>query len=92
MSLFVLLTLSACSLKQEESSEEIEKPSDSMIDGENDSIENELDFISIEKIETYEGMEITDWIDEQTVVLAKENQELGKDRHFKLLGIVVWTM
>lgn len=73
MSLFVLLTLSACSMMQEESSEEIEKPSDSIIESEND-----LDFVSIEKIEKYEGMEITDWLDEQTVVLAKENQELGK--------------
>ena len=75
---FVLLTLSACSLSQEESSEELEKPGDSMIDSENESIETDLDVISIEKIEKYEGMEITDWIDEQTVVLAKENQELGK--------------
>lgn len=78
MLLLVLLTLSACSMQQEENSTEIEEPGDGIIDSENESTETDLDFISIEKIEKYEGMEITDWIDEQTVVLAKENQELGK--------------
>lgn len=34
--------------------------------------------VSVEKIDQYEGMEITDWLDEQTVVLAKENRDLGK--------------
>lgn len=78
MFLLVLLSLSACSMLREEISTEIEKPGDDIIDSENESTEANLDFISIEKIETYEGMEITDWIDEQTVVLAKENEGLEK--------------
>lgn len=75
--LLVVLTLSACSM-QEENSKDMEEPDDSIVDNENESNENDLDFVTIEKIEKYEGMEISDWIDEQTVVLAKENQELGK--------------
>ena len=78
MLLLGLLILSACSIRQEKSQPEIEEPSKVIIDNVNESTEMVLDFISIEKIETYEGMEITDWIDEQTVVLAKENKELEK--------------
>ena len=78
MLLFVLLTLSACNMRMEEKGTVNEEPGDGMFDSENESSETDLDVIAIEKIEKYEGMEITDWIDEQTVVLAKENQELGK--------------
>lgn len=78
MFLLVLWTLAACDMRLEESGTEIEEPSDGVIDSENESTETDLDFISVEKIEKFEGMEITDWIGEQTVVLAKENQELGK--------------
>ena len=78
MLLLVLWALSACSMRQEENSTEIEETGYGIIDSENESTETDLDFISIEKIEKYEGMEITDWIDEQTVVLIKENQEFGK--------------
>ncbi len=76
--LLVLLILSACSIQQEEKPTEIEEPSEGITDNENEGTDTDLDFISIEKIETYEGMEITDWIDEHSVVLAKENQELVK--------------
>ena len=75
--LLVVWTLSACSM-QEENSIDIEEPGDSNVDYEDESNENDLDFVTIEKIENYEGMEISDWIDEETVVVAKENQELGK--------------
>ena len=78
MLLIVLLTLSACSMRQEENSVDMEVTGDVHIDSENESIETDLDFISIEKTEKYDGMEITDWINEQTVVLIKENREFGK--------------
>lgn len=74
MFLLVLLTLAACDMRQEENND-VEDPGKGIIDNGNESNEMNLDLISIEK---YEGMEITDWIDEQTVVLAKENEELGK--------------
>ena len=78
MLLLALLILSACSIRQEENPTDIEEPSEGITDNENEGTDTNIDFISIEKIEKYEGMEITDWIDEQTVVLIKENQELGK--------------
>lgn len=40
--------------------------------------ETGLPSVSVQKTDQYEGMEITDWFDEGTVVLAKENRELGK--------------
>lgn len=76
--LLVMLTLSACSIGQEENKTEKEEPSEGIVDNGNDWNENEEEQISVEKVEKYEGMEITDWIDEQTVVLAKENQEFEK--------------
>lgn len=78
MFLIVLVTLSACDMQQEENSVKIEAPDDGIIESEKGSPETDLDFVHIEKIENYEGMEITDWIDEQIVVLAKENEELEK--------------
>lgn len=76
--LLVVLTLYACSDEQEENKTDLEEPGNGVLDSENESNENEVDPISIGKIENYEGMEITDWIDEHTVVLAKENQEFEK--------------
>lgn len=76
--LLVALTLSACSIGQEENKTEKEEQGEGIVDNGNDSKENEVELISVEKIEKYEGMEITDWIDEHTVVLAKENKEFEK--------------
>ncbi|MER2038765.1 MAG: hypothetical protein ABS944_11520 [Solibacillus sp.] len=78
MLLIVFLTLSACSMTKEENGNGIEEPVEGIKEGETETTETNLDFVSIKKIEKYEGMEITDWFDEQTVVLAKENKELGK--------------
>lgn len=54
------------------------KPNESITVNENKSTETDSPSISIEKIDKYEGMEITDWLNEQTVVLSKENEELEK--------------
>lgn len=45
---------------------------------ENENKDTDKAFITVEKIDKYEGMEITDWLDEETVILSKENPELGK--------------
>lgn len=76
--LFVLSILTACSMQQVESRTEIQEPVDSSTDIENKNTETDSPSISIEKIDKYEGMEITDWLNEQTVVLSKENEELEK--------------
>ena len=65
-------------MQQEESRTVIQEPVDSSTDIENKNTETDSPSISIEKIDKYEGMEITDWLNEQTVVLSKENEELEK--------------
>ena len=76
--LLVLSTLTACSMRQEETRTVIQEPVESSTDIENKNTETDSPSISIEKIDKYEGMEITDWLNEQTVVLSKENEELEK--------------
>ena len=76
--LLVLSTLTACSMQQEENRTVIQEPVESSTDIENKNTETDSPSISIEKIDKYEGMEITDWLNEQTVVLSKENEELEK--------------
>lgn len=39
--------------------------------------ENEAE-ISVQKVERFEKVEITDWLDEDTVIVSKENESLGK--------------
>lgn len=73
-----LLTFTACSTKQEGNRTVIKEPGKSITVIENENTETDQPSIAVEKIQRYEGMEITDWFDEQTVVLAKENPELGK--------------
>src|SRR4051812_34787385 len=76
--LIILSTLAACSMRQEETRTVIQEPVDSGIDIENKNTETDSPSIFIEKIDKYKGMEITDWLNEQTVVLSKENEELEK--------------
>ena len=76
--LLVLSILTACSMQQEESRTVIQEPVESSTDIENKNTETDSPSISIEKIDKYEGMEITDWLNEQTVVLSKENEEFEK--------------
>lgn len=78
MFLLFVITLSACSIGQETNKTDIKEPGEVIEESENESNENEIDPISIEKVEQFEGMEITDWMDEHTVILAKENQDFEK--------------
>ncbi len=76
--LAVLLAFTACSMQQEGDRTVVREPDKSIVVIENESTEADPVQVSVEKIDKYEGMEITDWLDDQTVVLAKENRELGK--------------
>ncbi|NLD47580.1 MAG: hypothetical protein GX660_10340 [Clostridiaceae bacterium] len=75
---FVLLTFTSCSMRQDDNRTVIKEPDKSIIIIENEDNETDQPSISVEKIDKYEGMEITDWFDDQTVVLSKENREFGK--------------
>ncbi len=76
--LAVLLTFTACGTPQEGDRTVIKEPGKTITVIENENTGVEPPPVSVEKIDKYEGMEITDWFDEQTVVLAKENRELEK--------------
>lgn len=70
LALVVLLLFTACNRDKEGS----KTPTAT----ENENNENGQNSIRIEKIDRYEKMEITDWLDEGNVILAKENLELRK--------------
>lgn len=78
--LAVLLTFAGCAMPPEPDRTVVKEPDKTIVVLENENTGEEADLpqITIEKIDNYPGMEMTDWLDEQTVVLAKENQELGK--------------
>lgn len=76
--LAVMLTFSSCSTKQERNRTVIKESGKNITVIENEKNEMVPSFISVEKIDKYEGAEITDWLDDKTVVLSKENRELGK--------------
>ncbi|MBW7452832.1 TolB family protein [Paenibacillus sepulcri] len=74
----LLVILTACSTDQAGNKIVTQEPGNTatVIDdagkeaGENDA--------SVEKIEHYENIAITDWMDEETVVISKENEDLAK--------------
>lgn len=74
----IIWTLTACSKQQEEDRTVIKEPGKSITIIENEDSKSEQASITVEKIDKFDGMEITDWLDEQTVVLAKENPEFEK--------------
>lgn len=74
----ILLTLTACSKEQEDNRTVIKEPEKSITVIDNEEITPELPVITVEKIDQYKGAEITDWLDEQTVVLAKVNNDFDK--------------
>lgn len=78
MALAVLLTLTACSKKPEENRTIIKEPGKSITVIDSEDKDEEVPIVTVEKIDKYDGIEISDWYDEQTVVLAKENPELEK--------------
>ncbi len=75
--LAVLLAVTSCGIQQD-GRRVIKEPGKEIIVIENEDIETDLPRISVEKIQQFEDMEITDWLDENTVLLAKENRELEK--------------
>lgn len=76
--LAVMVTFTSCSTKEDSNRTVIKEPGKNITVIENENKEIALSFISVEKIDKYEGVEITDWLDDKTVVLSKENQEFGK--------------
>ena len=78
ISLALLLTLTACGNKKEDNRTVIKEPGKTITIIENDSKDIVESNISVERIDKYEGVEISDWFDEDNVIVSKENQELKK--------------
>ena len=75
--LMLLLSLSACGIK-EESRVITKEPGGSITVVDNGDKETQDPVISVEKIEPLANVEISDWLDEETVIVSKENDKLGK--------------
>jgi len=75
--LMLILSLNACGAKEENRVTTKEQGgSITVID--NGDKENQDPIISVEKIERLENVEISDWLNEETVIVSKDNEKLGK--------------
>ncbi len=75
----LLMTVTGCSAKSEGDKVTIQEPGGSItiIDDNTDSDADEPK-ISVIRIDTYEKLEISDWLDSDTVIVSKENESLEK--------------
>ena len=79
-----LLTLTAC--EQEEKKVTIKEPDKTITIIEDTDKEETEDVLSVWKIDRFEKLSITDWLDEETVIASKENESLGKMSLAELSG------
>lgn len=72
----IIFTMTAC--EKEEKKVTIKEPGKTItIIDDTDKVESKPE-ISVEKIDRYERVSITDWLDEDTVIVSKENESLDK--------------
>ncbi len=81
---FLVITVTGCGTKNTDDKVTVKEPGGSITiidDTDNDDSDNneagEPGF-SIVRIDSYEKVEISDWLDADTVVISKENESLGK--------------
>ncbi len=75
--LMLIFSLNACGAK-EESRVITKEPGGSITVIDNGDKEAQEPVMSVEKIERLENVEISDWLDEETVIVSKDNDKLGK--------------
>ncbi len=76
LTITLIFTMTAC--EKEEEKVTIKEPGKTItIINDSDQVESEPE-ISVEKIDRYEKVAITDWLDEDTVIVSKENESLDK--------------
>ena len=73
-------TFTACDRGKDDNKTIIKEPGKTItvIDTNEDKEEEEQPIVSVEKIDPYENIQISDWLDENTVLITKENTELEK--------------
>ncbi len=74
----LLFSITACGKRKEEDRVVIKEPGKSITIIEDTGEETKDPVISVEKIDKHEKIEITDWLDDNTVVVSKENDKLEK--------------
>lgn len=81
----LIFTLTACD--KEEKKVTIKEPGKTItIIDEVEQVESEPEDISVEKIVRYDKISITDWVDENTVIVSKDNESLDKMSLAELSG------
>ncbi len=78
LALTLLLTVTACDKRKEEDRVIIKEPGKSITVIDNSGEDTGEPGVSVEKIDKYENVEISDWLDEDTVIVSKENDTLDK--------------
>lgn len=75
-----LLAVVGCSVKEEGNKVTVKEPGGSItiIDDKDKDKEVEEPSISVGKIDTYENLEISDWLSKDVVIVSKENENLEK--------------
>lgn len=76
--LAVLLTMTACGAVKDGDKTIIKEPGKIITIIEDEGKEPGKINVSVEKIDRYENLGITDWLDQDTVIISKENESLGK--------------
>ncbi len=74
----LLFSITACGKRKEEDRVVVKEPGKSITVIEDTGEETKEPVIAVDKIDKYEKMEITDWLDEDTVIVSKENDKLDK--------------
>lgn len=84
--LTLLITITGCSAAGEKDKETIKKPGGSITIIDNKGNEAGKPAVSIVSIDNYEKLEISDWLDSETVIVSKENESLKKMSLLELAG------
>jgi TolB protein len=76
--LILLITTTGCSGENRKDKRTIQEPGGSITIIDNSGDEAGNPNVSIVRIDSYENLEISDWLDSDTVIVSKENESLGK--------------
>lgn len=73
----LLLTFTGCGKREDNGKVTIKEPGKSItvID---DTSKEETPTVTVDKIDRYENISISDWLDKDTVIVSKDNESLGK--------------
>jgi TolB protein len=74
----LLIFVTACSSGENVDKVTIKEPGETITVIDNAGKEAGDPNVSVEKVESYEKVEMTDWLDEETVIVSKENTSLDK--------------